>query len=250
MTAVRRGLRDARRSDDARRVRDLLRAALNCDVYPDGKLPDETRLMDEFGVSRSAVRDALTMLSDEGLVDRRKGLGTLVVHTKTVMQLAENHGVADPAPGSVWSGQMRIRILDWTEVRLPQIAAHRLRASADERSLRIDYVAILDGSPLALATNYVRWPEAGALDPSMLQTDWYAMFDAVGLPIGETTFLWEAAVSDAEDSRLLDVPVGSPIMLGEQVIYAPNGWAYDFALTRGRGDRMAMFSRASRRSPA
>jgi GntR family transcriptional regulator len=250
MTAVRRAPRDSKRSDDARRVRDLLRSALNSDVYPDGKLPDETRLMDEFAVSRSAVRDALTMLSEEGLVDRRKGLGTLVVHTKTVMELSENHGVADPAPGSVWSGQMRIRILDWTEVRLPQIAAHRLDTAAGERSLRIDYIAILDGSPLALATNYVRWPQAGALHPSLLQTDWYAMFDVAGLPIGETTFLWEAAIADAQDSTLLEVPVGAPIMLGEQVIYAPDGAAYDFALTRGRGDRMAMFSRATRRNPA
>jgi GntR family transcriptional regulator len=247
MTAIR---RPAKRSDDARRVRDLLRSALNSDVYSDGKLPSENQLMDEFAVSRSAVRDALAMLSDEGLVDRRKGLGTLVVHSKTVVKLSENHGVDDPTPGSMWSGQMRIRLLDWTEMPLPEIAVRRLDAAAGDHGLRIDYVAILDGTPLGLATNYVRQPEAGLLRPSMLQTDWYAMLLEAGLPIGETTFLWEAAVADAQDAALLAVPVGAPIMLGEQVIYAPDGAAYDFALTRARGDRTAMFSRAARRSSA
>lgn len=250
MEPVRRVPRESRRLDDARRVRDLLRSALNSGIYPDGKLPGETQLMDEFAVSRSAVRDALTMLSDEGLIDRRKGLGTLVIHSKTVVKLSENHGVEVPAPGSPWSGQMRIRLLDWTELRLPEIAACRLDAAVGERGLRIDYIAVLDGYPLGMATNYVRFPEAKALDPSMLQTDWYAMFDQAGLLIGETTFLWEAAVADAQDSALLELPVGAPIMLGEQVIYAPDGVAYDFALTRARGDRMAMFSRATRRNPA
>jgi DNA-binding FadR family transcriptional regulator len=63
MTAARRPLRDSRRCDDARRVRDLLRAALNADLYPDGYLPGETQLMEEFGVSRSTVRDALGRIS-------------------------------------------------------------------------------------------------------------------------------------------------------------------------------------------
>ncbi len=244
MTAVRHALRDSRKSDDARRVRDLLRSALTSDLYPNGLLPGETQLMEQFAVPRSAVREALAMLHAEGLIDRRKGLGTLVVHSKCIVPLTENHGVGEPGPGSIWSGLMRTHLLDWSVVPLPQIAAERMDAKPGERSLRIDYVAMLDGTPLGTATNYLRYPWADAVGPAQFKVDWYAMLDAAGLPIGETTFLWEAGLADAMDAKLLGIDVGAAIMIGEEVIYAPSGVAYDFALTRGRGDRTAMLSRA------
>ncbi|MCU1656723.1 MAG: transcriptional regulator, GntR family with sensor domain protein [Pseudonocardiales bacterium] len=237
------------RSADARRIRDLLRSQVNAGGFDGGKLPTEDRLIDEFGASRAAVREALALLREEGLIERIKGIGTIALHSKIVVRLTENHGVVEPAPGSMWSGQMRVRVLDWCEVPLPTIAARRLDAAAGDRSLRIDYVAMLDGSPLGVATNYMRWPEGAALHPSHFHTDWYAMLEAAGVPVSETTFLWEASVADAQDATLLDIPVGSPVMLGEQVIYGPDGCAYDFALTRARGDRTAMFSHA-RRKPA
>lgn len=42
------------------------------------KLPGELELADRFGVSRTAVREALRMLSGRGLVDIRKGSGVYV----------------------------------------------------------------------------------------------------------------------------------------------------------------------------
>jgi GntR family transcriptional regulator len=238
-----------RRSDDARRVRDLLRSELNRGGFVGGRLPTEDHLMSEFGVSRSAVRDALAALRTEGLVERVQGIGTLVKHSKTIVRLSENHGVVEPAPSSMWSGQMRVRLLDWSEVPLPEIAANNLDACPGDRGLRIDYVALLDAAPLGVATNYIRWPEAGRLHSSQFRTDWYAMFEEAGLAIAETTFLMEASLADEHDALLLNVDVGAPVMLAEQVIYGRDGSAYDFAVTRARGDRTAVFSRA-RRKPA
>jgi GntR family transcriptional regulator len=241
--------RPGRRWDDTRRVRDLLRSELNRGGYVAGRLPTEDQLIAEFGVSRAAVRDALAALRSEGLIERLQGIGTLVKRSKTIMRLVENHGVVEPSPGSMWSGQMRIRLLDWSEVRLPEIAANVLDAKAGDRALRIDYVALFDIAPLGVATNYMRWPEAGKLHPSQFRTDWYAMCEEAGLAIAETTFLMEAGLADEHDAALLDIAVGAPVMLAEQVIYGPDGSAYDFALTRARGDRTAVLSRA-RRKPA
>jgi GntR family transcriptional regulator len=142
MTAARRPVRDSLRCDDARRVRDLLRAALNGDLYPDGYLPGETQLMEEFGASRSTVRDALGMLHAEGLIDRRKGLGTLVAHSKSIVKLTENHGVGEREPGSMWSGQMRVRLLEWVDATLPHIAAVRMAAEVGEPRLRANYYEV------------------------------------------------------------------------------------------------------------
>ena len=44
-----------------------------------GKLPTETGIMAEFGVSRTVVREAISMLQAAGLVETRHGIGTFVL---------------------------------------------------------------------------------------------------------------------------------------------------------------------------
>ena len=46
---------------------------------PGGKLPSELQLGDAFGVSRSVVREALSQLKYEGLLESRQGKGVIVV---------------------------------------------------------------------------------------------------------------------------------------------------------------------------
>jgi DNA-binding GntR family transcriptional regulator len=48
------------------------------DVVPDQKLPSETTLMQEYGVSRNSVRGAIALLRDEGIVQTRPQYGSRV----------------------------------------------------------------------------------------------------------------------------------------------------------------------------
>lgn len=48
-------------------------------LKPGDRLPSERELVDEFGVSRSVIREALNTLSTRGLVDVRHGSGTYVL---------------------------------------------------------------------------------------------------------------------------------------------------------------------------
>jgi GntR family transcriptional regulator len=249
MTSAANNRRATRRADEARRVRDLLRSDLTRGAYAGRRLPTEEQLMDEFGVARAAVREALSLLRAEGMIDRVQGIGTLDVHHKIVHELPDFHGVTDPEPGSMWSGQMRVSVLDWSEVPLPAMAAEYLDAEPGDRSLRVDYVANLDAQPIGMATNYVRWPEAGQLERAKFVTDWYALLQRCGLLISESTWLMEASLADEHDAELLGVAAGAPVMVAEQVIYGPDGAAFDFAVARSRGDRAAYLSRA-RRKPA
>ena len=43
------------------------------------KLPTEAAIMEEFGVSRTVVREAISRLQASGLVETRHGIGTFVV---------------------------------------------------------------------------------------------------------------------------------------------------------------------------
>jgi DNA-binding FadR family transcriptional regulator len=48
-------------------------------IVPGDKLPSEAAIMEEFGVSRTVVREAISKLQAAGLVETRHGIGTFVV---------------------------------------------------------------------------------------------------------------------------------------------------------------------------
>ena len=61
----------------ADRVTETLAGQLRSGVYPvNSRLPTEKSLAEKFGVSRTVVREAISRLKSEGLVETRQGSGT------------------------------------------------------------------------------------------------------------------------------------------------------------------------------
>jgi GntR family transcriptional regulator len=238
-----------RTKDLVRRVRDLLRAEIVAGGIPDGALPSEEALRAEFAASRACIREALDALAAEGLLQRVRGQGTFVTAAPTWTSLREAHGVEPPSQDSIWDGRMVSQIVDWDDVPAAPPIAKRLRIAPGEQVLRIDYVAYLGALPMAVVTNYVRYPDAAPLRPEHLRVDFYRMLQAGNIAIGESTFLIDCALSDGHDAVLLGLAPGSPLTLLEQVIYGPDGQPVDVAFARTCASRTTLFSRA-RRSPS
>src|SRR5215472_164556 len=57
-------------------VANQLRGQLRREFADGGRLPGETVMAAEMGVSRGTMRQALAILQHEGLISRRQGLGT------------------------------------------------------------------------------------------------------------------------------------------------------------------------------
>jgi GntR family transcriptional regulator, transcriptional repressor for pyruvate dehydrogenase complex len=56
-----------------------IKRLINENVFlPEQKLPSETELSNQFGVSRSSVREALSMLASANIIETRQGEGTYV----------------------------------------------------------------------------------------------------------------------------------------------------------------------------
>ena len=57
----------------------VVEAILRGDFVPSGKLPTEGELASSFGVSRPTVREALSRLRSDGIIDSRRGSGSYVI---------------------------------------------------------------------------------------------------------------------------------------------------------------------------
>ncbi len=73
-------------------VEQVLRKLIGQAAYKKGKpLPKEVELANRFGVSRNTVRQATNKLENEGLITRKKGVGTFVTSHGLSTQLSHWH---------------------------------------------------------------------------------------------------------------------------------------------------------------
>ncbi|MEX1071311.1 MAG: GntR family transcriptional regulator [Anaerolineales bacterium] len=54
-------------------------------MEPGGRLPTEPKLAEMMGVSRATLREAMRTFETQGLIQRRQGVGTFVVHPSSVL---------------------------------------------------------------------------------------------------------------------------------------------------------------------
>jgi GntR family transcriptional regulator len=228
--------------DAARRLRDLLRCQIFSGSYPSHFLPSENELMEGFGVQRAAVRQSLAMLRAEGVVERLQGIGTFAVRDRYVTGLAEIHG--EKEDGGMLD-RARPELLDQSVVAAPEFVAEKLAVEPGEDVLRLEYVSYFDGAPQGVATNYVAFPEAEAIDGTPFRTDWYQLLRDSDLTIGSSEWVLGCVNADSSVASLLELAPGAAVMLGEQVICDDGGRPYDFAVCYIRTDRYAFSTRAT-----
>src|SRR5881227_297008 len=77
-------------------IADILRAGIGEGKWQPGQLiPSEASLCEMFGVSRTAIRQALAQLVVEGLLHKEKGRGTFVARPHMAIAVQELRGFFD-----------------------------------------------------------------------------------------------------------------------------------------------------------
>ena len=105
-------------------ILERLRGALSSGRFPDqGRLPAERVLAEEFGVSRSTLRNSLGVLEAEGRIWRHVGRGTFVGERPSVDAPALSALVNQTHPEEV----MEVRLA--LEPRIASLAARRATAA-------------------------------------------------------------------------------------------------------------------------
>jgi len=125
------------------------------DDFEDGRIPPETELAADLGVSRTTVRDALSRLEHEGTIYRRQGAGTFVnepglqIRSRleeiwSYEQVLEEHGYVPS-----------VRVLSSTEAPTDSFTAQALGLEDGERILVIEKVFREDEAPVMLTVNRI-----------------------------------------------------------------------------------------------
>jgi GntR family transcriptional regulator len=226
------------RADRARRTADVLRQQIHAGAYPDG-LPAENDLATEFFVSRNTIREALTVLKNEGLIERGPKVGTHVAQRKYHHGLDALLGLKETFKDL---GEVRNEVRAAMPVTAPPAVAGRLQLKPGDQAVFIERLRYLGDLPLSLDLTYLT-PDIGTriLDFALESNDLFALIEQVtGHRLGSASLALEAIPADAHSAATLQVPDGAALLMLERLTSLDDGRPVDLEYIRMRGDRIAM----------
>ncbi|WAC57248.1 GntR family transcriptional regulator [Gordonia sp. SL306] len=235
------------------RLHDLLRVAIldRGDIIERDRLLDESTLMRRFDVARDVLREALAILAAEGLIVRRRGLGTLVVGSSFTVEGHLPSRTGDLTDQFTAGGVLTFRMLHWRLESAPAVVGDHLDAVGEhDQCLCMEYVMVLDGWPVGLITNYLRAREAAGMRPEDFRGDFYQLLDSHGVDMADYDIEFTPQCADRRTAELIEVADGDPIQLFEQTIRDSAGAAIDFAIGRMRREARFKVTGIGRVRPA
>ncbi len=214
-------------------IEDIARLGLR----PGDLLPGEHRLCEQFGVSRTVVRQALSQLEHQGVIERVKGKGTFVAHQKTPESLVHTlTGLFEEVAARGGHVHSDVRRQEVTVAN--DEVADALGIAPGAPVVVIERLRHVDDEPWSLSTTFLPH-DIGIL---VLQADLqdqslYALLETHGIRAVRGVRSAEAASATAEQGRLLDVGAGQALLVLRSIGYDEKDLPMEYFVAYHRGDR-------------
>ncbi|TDD76185.1 GntR family transcriptional regulator [Actinomadura rubrisoli] len=215
----------------ARQLEDAIRAG---ELPPGTRLENELELAARYRLSRPTIRQAIQHLVDQGLLVRKRGVGTQVVQSQVRRPIELSSLYDDLAEAG---REPRTRVLELGAVPAEGEAAERLGVRAGAEVVRLRRLRLTGGEPLALMTNVL---PAGLLEVTAAHLEEHGLYEtlrAAGVNIRIAHQEIGARAATAAEARLLDERRGTPLLTMTRTAFDDQGAAVEFGTHAYRADR-------------
>jgi GntR family transcriptional regulator len=200
-------------------------AILDGRLPPGSRLENEVALGERLKLSRPTVRRAIQDLVDKGLLVRRRGIGTQVVHGQVTRKVELTSLYEDLL------SENRVpttELLDHGVIGADARMAERLGVELDAPVLHIKRVRRADGVPLAILENYLPEEFTDLSEEDLSQRGLYEILRGRGVSIRVARQNIGARRATLAESRLLQIDRHDPVLTMDRTAYDNSGSAVEF----------------------
>lgn len=210
-------------------------------------LDGEHALARSFGVARVTVRRALAALVEDGLIERRPGLGT-VIRRRAADGATVTADCATLLPQLVEMDQKTTaRLLAFAYVDPPPAVAEALRLDEAERVQRAVRVRSIEGQPFSHLTTHV--PEtiaSGYSEADLATMPLFRLLERSGVRVDHAQQTISATLATPETAPALELHVGAALITLTRVVYDAGGRGIEHLQALYRPDRFRLEMSLSR----
>lgn len=235
-------------SDSPRYVQiaDQLRRSVQTGRYQIGdRLPAESQLASQFQVNRHTLRQAVSLLRQDGTLRVERGKGTFVAAAP--IRYAIGKRVRYNQSLKAQGHSVKFQLVRSLEILAEDALAKHLAIATNTPIALIERISLVNQQPLSISSGYfplTLFPDL--LTPESIQqlqstgsiSKWLRDRYAVD-HIRKSTCV-SARLVQPEDANHLALPLNQPILLAESINVDQNGRVIEYGVTRLRGDRMEM----------
>lgn len=206
--------------------------------YPINKaLPSEFELVNEYGVSRTTVRQAIDNLVKDGYLEKRRGVGTFVIdkNKKNLWDLQELKSFREEFVNKGY-------IVKTRELKIELVQSNKELREIFGKDVKefycLERLRYLNEEPVICVTTYV--PKI--LVPRLEQYNFSeeSLFDILSkiyhIQIKYATKEFRAIIVSNDDANLLNIKSGSPVQLIKTITYSEKNIPIEYSISRDRGD--------------
>lgn len=235
-----------------RQLASLLRGRIERGELPPGtRIPSEAELGHTYGISRITVRQALSELKREGLLERVPGKGTFVRRgAGRVGRMVELTGFGENMRElGREAGYVTLRA---REERVPLEIADRLGTS-EARAFVVDRILLADGKPVGMHLSFLPlWivesaPKEAFSKRSLDHSSLYAAIEKAGAVLHHAEELVEPTMAGADDAERLGVRQGALLLRVTRTVYDPKDRVLEHVIITYRSDTYTFRQRLYRK---
>ncbi|WP_338449718.1 GntR family transcriptional regulator [Niallia oryzisoli] len=208
----------------------------NGNLKPGDALPSEREFSEKFQISRMTVRQALTLLENNGQLYRIQGKGTFVSEQKIEQHLlgltsfTEDMTARGLKPSS--------HLLHFEIIPAGLQVANQLQIKEYDPVYEIKRIRLADDVPMALETNYISANLIKGLTEQIINQSIYAyMEEQLGLIIENATQTIESSIAEEKEADFLKIKSGAPVMLIQRNTFLQDGTPVELVKSIYRADR-------------
>ncbi|TPF86800.1 GntR family transcriptional regulator [Bifidobacterium sp. UTCIF-37] len=207
-----------------RRLAEQLRARIATGEFADkGKLPTEDQLIEEYGATRYAVRNAIALLAEAGDVFPVQGSGVFVREDRgdgDYLSIGTTRGISGEYPGRKVSSV----VYELSLLRADETLSGRMHCQEGDQVWKVVRLRLVDDKPLAYETawylkEFVPFINEQIAEGSLFG---YARHD-LGLNFGYVDKVIRAGELSAVEAKALGLKEGQPALYLDDDSFLTNG---------------------------
>lgn len=195
-------------------------------ALPSGsRLDNEVELAEKLRVSRPTVRQAIRVLVDQGLLVRRRGVGTIVV-PRVVRRPIALTSLFDDLAGS--NRRPTTQVLSVQDKAPPPEVAERLLLGDGALVVVVDRIRYADGEAVALMRNYLPKGLVPVEADRLTENGLYEILRSNGISPRVAEQSIGARQASAREARLLHIAVRAAVLTMTRIAYDDAGRAIEY----------------------
>lgn len=222
------------------RIHDAIKKEIDEGVWEIGqRLPSERDLADDYEVSRMTLRQAITLLVEEGILERRVGSGTYVASHRVQEKMRGTTSFTEIVRSQ--SKTPSSQLISYQRKPANETEIQQLQLKATDTVVRMERVRFADNIPLVFEVASIPEKLIQSFNQEDITEHFFQTLTDNGYEIGKSQQTIYAKNASERVANYLKVPKNHAVLALTQVSYFTDGRPFEYVHSQYVGDRFEFY---------